>query len=183
MRARQPRRVAARRRPRPDAPGSGRSERARAGSARARLGAGAASVAGQPPQLLGDRGLRALLIPLLPAARPAPPGWQRAGARPRGGPAVGPRAAGGPRARAERRPRARHRAACGRRARPALAGLAGAPAARGLDFRRPRAPREEDVAALIERNGAEVRAEEIADLIDMVERFARSELCGRLGAA
>jgi len=53
----------------------------------------------------------------------------------------------------------------------------------GLDFRRPRAPREEDVAALIERNGAEVRAEEIADLIDMVERFARSELCGRLGAA
>jgi ATP-dependent exoDNAse (exonuclease V) beta subunit len=52
-----------------------------------------------------------------------------------------------------------------------------------LDFGDPQVPDEEDVAALIERNGAEVRGEEVADLIDMVARFTRSELCARLGAA
>ncbi len=53
----------------------------------------------------------------------------------------------------------------------------------GLDFRRPRVPAEQEVAELIERNGAEVRPEDVADLIDMVERFTRSELCGRLAGA
>ena len=53
----------------------------------------------------------------------------------------------------------------------------------GLDFSRPSSPSAEEVAALIEQSGAEVRAEEVADLIDMVERFARSELCGRLARA
>jgi len=53
----------------------------------------------------------------------------------------------------------------------------------GIDFRRPQVPPEKEVAELIERNGAEVRDEEVADLIDMVERFTRSELRTRLAAA
>jgi ATP-dependent helicase/nuclease subunit A len=52
-----------------------------------------------------------------------------------------------------------------------------------LDFRRPRPPADAEVAALIERHGAEPRAEDVADLRGMVERFAASELCGRLGRA
>ena len=53
----------------------------------------------------------------------------------------------------------------------------------GLDFRRPRAPSPEEVSALIERSGVQVRAEDVADLIDMVERFARSELRERIARA
>jgi hypothetical protein len=53
----------------------------------------------------------------------------------------------------------------------------------GLDFRRPRTPPAEEVAELIERNGAEPRDSDVADLRDMVERFGRSELCRRLAAA
>jgi ATP-dependent helicase/nuclease subunit A len=52
-----------------------------------------------------------------------------------------------------------------------------------LDFRRPEVPAEQDVAALIESHGATVRAEEVADLRDMVERFAASELRERVARA
>ena len=50
-----------------------------------------------------------------------------------------------------------------------------------LDFRRPRCRPDEEVAALIERHGGDgARPEEVADLRDMVERFAGSALCERL---
>jgi ATP-dependent helicase/nuclease subunit A len=52
-----------------------------------------------------------------------------------------------------------------------------------LDFRRPLAPSEADVAALGESHGADLAAEEIADLREMVERFAGSELRERLAGA
>ncbi|MGH2804655.1 MAG: PD-(D/E)XK nuclease family protein, partial [Thermoleophilaceae bacterium] len=52
-----------------------------------------------------------------------------------------------------------------------------------LDFRRPRVPSGEEVAALVERHGAEPRPEEVADLRDMVERFAGSALRERLARA
>ncbi len=52
-----------------------------------------------------------------------------------------------------------------------------------LDFERPLVPPAEDVAALIEAHGAQVRPEEVADLRDMVERFAGSELRRRVSAA
>ena len=52
-----------------------------------------------------------------------------------------------------------------------------------LDFRRPEVPAEADVAALIESHGATVRAEEVADLRDMVERFAASGLRERVARA
>ncbi|MBA3261635.1 MAG: UvrD-helicase domain-containing protein, partial [Thermoleophilaceae bacterium] len=52
-----------------------------------------------------------------------------------------------------------------------------------LDFGRPLVPAESEVAALIEGHGATVRAEEVADLLDMVERFAASELRERIARA
>ncbi|HEX3278477.1 MAG TPA: UvrD-helicase domain-containing protein [Thermoleophilaceae bacterium] len=52
-----------------------------------------------------------------------------------------------------------------------------------LDFARPAVPGEEDVGALIESHGAEVRPDEVADLRAMVERFAGSDLCARLARA
>ena len=53
----------------------------------------------------------------------------------------------------------------------------------GLDFRRPSAPGEERVAAVIERHGAPVRAEDVADVRGLVEAFAASPLRGRLARA
>jgi ATP-dependent exoDNAse (exonuclease V) beta subunit len=52
-----------------------------------------------------------------------------------------------------------------------------------LDFRRPVVPPAAAVETLIEAAGTPVRAAEVADLRDMVERFVASELCGRLGRA
>ena len=52
-----------------------------------------------------------------------------------------------------------------------------------LDFEHPRVPDAEAVAALIERNGAPVRDEDVADLRAMVERFAGSALRARIAAA
>ena len=52
-----------------------------------------------------------------------------------------------------------------------------------LDFERPELPAEDEVAALIESHGAAVTAEEVADLRDMVERFAGSALRERIGRA
>jgi ATP-dependent helicase/nuclease subunit A len=52
-----------------------------------------------------------------------------------------------------------------------------------LDFRRPLAPPEADVAALGESHGVVLAPEEIADLREMVERFAGSELRGRIARA
>jgi ATP-dependent helicase/nuclease subunit A len=52
-----------------------------------------------------------------------------------------------------------------------------------LDFRRPLVPSEQDVAALLEAHGAAVRGAEVADLREMVERFAASELCRRIAHA
>ena len=52
-----------------------------------------------------------------------------------------------------------------------------------LDFGRPLVPSEGEIGELIESHGAPVRAEEVADLRDMVERFAASELCARVARA
>jgi ATP-dependent exoDNAse (exonuclease V) beta subunit len=52
-----------------------------------------------------------------------------------------------------------------------------------LDFSRPEVPPEDDVAALAESHGAALTAEEVADLRDMVERFAGSELRERIARA
>jgi RecB family exonuclease len=52
-----------------------------------------------------------------------------------------------------------------------------------VDFDRPEAPAEADVAALIEGHGAAVRPEEVADLRDMVARFAGSALRERIAGA
>jgi ATP-dependent helicase/nuclease subunit A len=52
-----------------------------------------------------------------------------------------------------------------------------------LDFRRPLVPSEADVAQLIESHGAVVRAGEVADLRDMVERFVAGGLFERIGRA
>ena len=52
-----------------------------------------------------------------------------------------------------------------------------------LDFRRPLAPSEADVAALGESHGVQLTAEEIADLRDMVDRFTGSELRERIARA
>jgi len=52
-----------------------------------------------------------------------------------------------------------------------------------LDFRRPLVPPEDEVAALIERHGATPRPAEVADLRDMVERFAASGLRERIARA
>jgi ATP-dependent helicase/nuclease subunit A len=52
-----------------------------------------------------------------------------------------------------------------------------------VDFRRPLVPSEADVAALGESHGAELTAEEIADLRDMVERFVSSPLRERIARA
>jgi len=52
-----------------------------------------------------------------------------------------------------------------------------------LDFRRPQLPLEADVTALAESHGATLSAEEIADLRDMVERFAKSALRERIARA
>jgi ATP-dependent helicase/nuclease subunit A len=52
-----------------------------------------------------------------------------------------------------------------------------------LDFRRPLVPGEPEVAALVEGHGAAAGPEEIADLRDMVERFAGSALRDRIARA
>jgi ATP-dependent helicase/nuclease subunit A len=52
-----------------------------------------------------------------------------------------------------------------------------------LDFRRPLVPSEAEVTALAESHGATVSAEEVADLRDMVERFAGSALRERIAHA
>jgi ATP-dependent helicase/nuclease subunit A len=52
-----------------------------------------------------------------------------------------------------------------------------------LDFRRPRVPADVEVAKLIERHGAPVRPEDVADLRGMVERVAGSRLRERIAAA
>jgi ATP-dependent exoDNAse (exonuclease V) beta subunit len=52
-----------------------------------------------------------------------------------------------------------------------------------LDFARPLVPAADDVAELIESHGARVTPEEVDDLRDMVERFAASELFGRIARA
>jgi ATP-dependent helicase/nuclease subunit A len=52
-----------------------------------------------------------------------------------------------------------------------------------LDFRRPRAPGEAEVAKLAERHGAPVGPEDVADLTGMVERVVRSPLRARIAAA
>ncbi|MEA2455802.1 MAG: hypothetical protein QOI45_2064 [Thermoleophilaceae bacterium] len=52
-----------------------------------------------------------------------------------------------------------------------------------LDFAAPVVPAEAEVAALIEGHGATVLSDEVADLRDMVERFAASELRGRIARA
>ncbi len=53
----------------------------------------------------------------------------------------------------------------------------------GLDVRRPRAPSEAEVEALIERHGAPPRAGDVADLRAMVEGFLASPLRQRLASA
>ncbi len=53
----------------------------------------------------------------------------------------------------------------------------------GLDFSRPVVPTVDEVERLIEAHGAPVRAEEVADLRDMVERFAGSQLRERVARA
>jgi ATP-dependent helicase/nuclease subunit A len=53
----------------------------------------------------------------------------------------------------------------------------------GLDFRRPRVPSEDEVANLIERHGEPVRPEDVADLREMVERVAASDLRERIASA
>jgi ATP-dependent helicase/nuclease subunit A len=52
-----------------------------------------------------------------------------------------------------------------------------------LDFRRPVVPSEAEVTELIESHGTPARPEEVADLRDMVERFAASPLRERIGGA
>jgi RecB family exonuclease len=52
-----------------------------------------------------------------------------------------------------------------------------------LDFHRPIAPSEAEVAQLIESHGAVVRAGEVADLRDMVERFVAGGLFERIARA
>ncbi|HYN91703.1 MAG TPA: UvrD-helicase domain-containing protein [Thermoleophilaceae bacterium] len=52
-----------------------------------------------------------------------------------------------------------------------------------LDFGRPAVPAEEDVAAAIEQHGAEALPADVADVRDMVERLAGSELRERIAAA
>jgi ATP-dependent helicase/nuclease subunit A len=52
-----------------------------------------------------------------------------------------------------------------------------------LDFRRPLVPSEDQVEALVERHGATARAEQLADLRAMVERFVASALCERIARA
>jgi ATP-dependent exoDNAse (exonuclease V) beta subunit len=52
-----------------------------------------------------------------------------------------------------------------------------------VDFGRPAVPAEAEVAALIEGHGATVRPEEVADVRDMVERFAASALRERISGA
>jgi ATP-dependent exoDNAse (exonuclease V) beta subunit len=53
----------------------------------------------------------------------------------------------------------------------------------GLDFRRPVVPAAGEVERLIESHGAAAREKEVADLRDMVERFAASPLCRRVAGA
>jgi ATP-dependent exoDNAse (exonuclease V) beta subunit len=52
-----------------------------------------------------------------------------------------------------------------------------------LDFARPLVPPADDIAALIESHRAAVVDDDVADLRDMVERFAASELFGRIARA
>ena len=52
-----------------------------------------------------------------------------------------------------------------------------------LDFERPLVPSDEDVAAAIERHGVEALPADVADVRDMVERLAGSELRRRIAAA
>jgi len=52
-----------------------------------------------------------------------------------------------------------------------------------LDVRRPVTPSAREVAKLLEREGVEVREEDVADLRDMVQRFAGSSLRERLARA
>jgi ATP-dependent helicase/nuclease subunit A len=52
-----------------------------------------------------------------------------------------------------------------------------------LDFRRPVAPSEADVTSLGQSHGVDLGPEEIADLREMVERFAGSELRDRIARA
>jgi ATP-dependent exoDNAse (exonuclease V) beta subunit len=52
-----------------------------------------------------------------------------------------------------------------------------------LDMRRPAVPSQAEVEALIERHGAPVRAEDVADVLALVEGFAGSPLRERLAAA
>ena len=133
-------------RPRPPAPAGGRP----AGRARAGGRARAAGAPGQPPELLGPRGLPALPLPLLPRALARP-------AR-RVDPPRGPGAS---------RPR-RASARCCAAASCTCCSRSSTSSARGL-------PDAESVAALIERHGAPVREEDVDDLRAMVERFAGSD--------
>jgi ATP-dependent exoDNAse (exonuclease V) beta subunit len=52
-----------------------------------------------------------------------------------------------------------------------------------LDFARPVVPDEAEVAALVEAHGADVTADEVADLRDMVARFVETPLRARLAGA
>jgi ATP-dependent helicase/nuclease subunit A len=52
-----------------------------------------------------------------------------------------------------------------------------------LDFERPLVPSDEDVAAAIERHGVEALPADVADVREMVERLAGSELRQRIAAA
>ena len=53
----------------------------------------------------------------------------------------------------------------------------------GLDFRRPRIPTDDEIAQLIEAHGADPRPEDTADLRELVERAAASELGKRIARA
>ena len=52
-----------------------------------------------------------------------------------------------------------------------------------LDFERPLVPNDDDVAAVIEMHGVEALPADVADVRDMVDRLAASELRGRIAAA
>ena len=72
-------------------------------------------------------------------------------------------------------------------AEPGLGGLLRGTIVHGLlerlDFERPLVPSEADVAAAIEMHGVEALPADVADVRDMVERLAGSELCQRIAAA
>jgi ATP-dependent exoDNAse (exonuclease V) beta subunit len=53
----------------------------------------------------------------------------------------------------------------------------------GFDFARPRPPEASDVRELLEMHGATFDDSDIDDIRRLIENFARSELCARLGGA